>query len=48
MIIQDIYNRTPEDLNYQYGVLHHNDVIEAIVSKIKMILNTTQGRVLGM
>ena len=47
MIIRDIYNRTPEDLNYAYGILEHNDVIEAIVSKIKMILNTTQGRVLG-
>ena len=47
MIIQDIYTRNPEDINYKYGVLSHNDIIEAIIAKIRMILNTSQGRVLG-
>jgi hypothetical protein len=47
MIIRDIYIRNPEDYNYKYGILDHNDVIEAIVAKIKVILNTTQGKVLG-
>ena len=47
MIIKDIYIRNPEDINYKYGVLDHNDVIEAIIAKIRMILNTSQGKVLG-
>ncbi len=47
MIIQDIYTRSPEDINYKYGVLSHSDQIEAIIAKIRMILNTNQGDVLG-
>jgi len=46
-MIRDIYIRNPEDPNYKYGVLEHSDVIESILSKIKMILGTTPGQVFG-
>ena len=46
-MIREIYNRSPQDPNYVYGVLEHSDPIESIVSKIKMIFGTTQGQVLG-
>ena len=46
-MIQDIYVRNPQDPNYVYGVLSHSDPIESIITKIKMILGTTQGQVLG-
>ncbi len=46
-MIQDLYTRSPEDPNYVYGVYFHNDPIEAIITKIKMVFGTTQGQVLG-
>ena len=46
-MIKDIYTRSPKDPNYVYGVLEHSDAIESIISKIKMILGTSQGQVLG-
>lgn len=46
-MIKDIYNRNPQDPNYVYGVLEHSDPIESIISKIKMMLGTSQGQVLG-
>jgi hypothetical protein len=46
-MIQEIYIRNPEDPNYRYGVFSHSDPIESIISKLKMILGTTQGQVLG-
>ena len=46
-MISDIYNRSPEDPNYVYGILQHSDPIESIISKIKMIFGTSQGQVLG-
>jgi hypothetical protein len=46
-MVKEIYIRTPEDPNYRYGVLEHSDPIESIISKLKMILGTTQGQVLG-
>jgi phage baseplate assembly protein W len=45
-MISDLYIRTPEDPNYKF-LLSHSDQIESIVTKIKMILNTSQGKVLG-
>jgi len=47
MPVQDLYTRNPEDINYVYGILSHDDPIESIISKIKMILNTRQGQLLG-
>lgn len=46
-MIKDIYIRTPDDPTYQYGLLEHSDAIESIVSKIKMILGTRQGQLVG-
>ncbi|MCK9446986.1 hypothetical protein M0Q50_09070 [bacterium] len=46
-MIRDIYIRNPEDPNFKYGILEHNDVIESIITKIKMILGTRSGQVFG-
>jgi hypothetical protein len=46
-MIKDIYIRDPLDPNYVFGVYDHDDAIESIVSKIKMILGTRQGKTLG-
>jgi len=46
-MIRDIYTRNPEDPNYVYGVLEHSDVVESIITKIKMILGTSAGQVFG-
>jgi len=46
-MIQDIYIRPPSDPNYKINVLDHADPIESIISKIKMILGTRQGQVMG-
>lgn len=46
-MIKDIYIRDPRDPNYVFGVYEHEDAIESIISKIKMILGTRQGQVLG-
>jgi hypothetical protein len=46
-MIQDIYIRSPRDPNFIYGIYSHSDPIESIIAKIRMILGTTQGQVLG-
>ena len=46
-MIKDLYIRNPEDPNYQYGIFHHSDPIEGIISKIKILFGTTQGQILG-
>jgi len=46
-MIRDIYNRNPQDPNYVYGILEHSDPIESIISKIKILLGTSQGQILG-
>ena len=46
-MISDLYIRNPEDPNYVYGLYEHSDAIESIITKIKMILGTRQGKVLG-
>lgn len=46
-MIKDIYIRNPEDPNYVFGVFEHDDVIEGIITKIKVILGTRPGQVLG-
>jgi hypothetical protein len=46
-MIHEIYNRSPQDPNYVFGVLEHSDAIESIITKIKMILSTSQGHILG-
>jgi hypothetical protein len=46
-MISDIYVRTPQDPNYVWGVYEHSDPIESIITKIKMLLGTSQGQILG-
>ena len=46
-MIKEIYTRSPEDPNYVYGIYETEDAIERIITKIKMILGTRQGQVLG-
>src|ERR1035437_6312892 len=46
-MIQDIYTRAPDDPGFQYGILSHSNPIESIITKIKMILGTRQGEVIG-
>lgn len=46
-MIKDLYTRNPEDPNFQYGILEHSDVIESILTKIRMLMGTRQGQVLG-
>jgi hypothetical protein len=46
-MISEIYIRNPEDPNFKLNVLSHSDPIECIISKIKMILGTRQGQVIG-
>jgi hypothetical protein len=46
-MISEIYIRDPEDPNFVINVLHHSNPIESILTKIKMILGTRQGEVIG-
>jgi hypothetical protein len=46
-MIRDIYNRNPRDPNYIPTILEHTDPIESIISKIKMLLGTFPGQILG-
>ena len=46
-MISDLYIRSPKDPNFRFGVYSHSDPIESIIAKIRMILGTTQGQVLG-
>jgi hypothetical protein len=46
-MIKDLYIRSSEDPNYQFGVLEHTDAIESIITKIKMILGTRSGQIFG-
>jgi len=46
-MIKELYIRNPEDPNYKINVLDHSDPIESIISKIKMILGTRKGEVIG-
>jgi hypothetical protein len=46
-MIKDIYIRNPEDPNFKFGVLEHTDAIESILSKIKMLMGTRPGQIVG-
>jgi len=46
-MIKDIYIRSVDDPNFQYGVLEHSDAIESIIAKIKMLFGTRPGQVMG-
>ena len=46
-MLKELYIRNPSDPNFAINVLDHSDPIESIISKIKMILGTRQGEVIG-
>jgi hypothetical protein len=46
-MIHDLYVRSPEDPNFQYGILEHEDAIESIITKIKVIFGTRSGQIFG-
>ncbi len=46
-MLKEIYNRNPKDPNFKINVLEHSDPIESIISKIRMILSTKKGQVIG-
>jgi hypothetical protein len=46
-MIKDIYTRDPEDPNFQYGILEHSDAIESIIAKIRMLMGTRPGQIVG-
>ena len=46
-MIKDLYIRDPEDPNFKYGILEHSDVIESIITKIRMLLGTRPGQIFG-
>lgn len=47
MPIKEIYAKDPADPNYQNNIIEHSDVYETVLSKIRMILYTKPGEVLG-
>ena len=46
-MLREIYNKDPEDPNYKEGQLEVTDPLEACVGKIKMMIFTRRGEVLG-
>ena len=46
-MLKDIYVRTPDDQYYNSNILDVSDPIESLVGKIRMLLYTRPGEVLG-
>ena len=46
-MLREIYNKDPEDPNYKEDQLEVTDPLEACVGKIKMMIFTRRGEVLG-
>jgi len=46
-MIQELYIRNPSDPNFRTDVLDHSNPIESIMAKVKMILGTRQGQIIG-
>lgn len=46
-MIKDLYIRAFDDPNYNYGVLEHSNIIESIISKIKVLFGTRPGQTIG-
>jgi phage baseplate assembly protein W len=47
MAIKEIYAKDINDPNYQSTLIDHSDIYETVLSKIRMILYTKPGEVLG-
>ena len=46
-MISEIYTKPPWDPTYQENIIDHNDIYESILSKVRMILFTKPGEVIG-
>jgi len=46
-MLREIYCKPINDPTYQNDIFEHEDIYEAVLSKIRMILFTTPGEVLG-
>lgn len=46
-MLKEIYAKDPQDIAYQDNIIDHSDAYEAALSKIRMILYTKPGEVLG-
>ena len=46
-MVKEIYIRTPNDPNYEEGVIEYSNEVESAISQIRMILETHNGEVLG-
>ena len=47
-MLKDIYSRIPDDQSYNSNILETSDPLESLVGKIRMILYTKPGEVLGL
>ena len=45
--LKDIYTRSPGEIQYNENILEHSNVLESYIQKIKVLLNTTPGEVIG-
>lgn len=47
-MLKELYIRSPQDPNYKSNVIiAHEDLVEAIITRVRMILGTRNGDVLG-
>lgn len=46
-MIKEIYAKDPADPNFQENIIEHSDVYESVLQKVRMILYTKPGEVLG-
>jgi hypothetical protein len=46
-MLREIYNRDPSDPNYKASQIEVTDTIEACIGKLKMLIFTRKGEVLG-
>lgn len=46
-MIREIYTRTSDEYGFEPNTLEHKDLLESVIQKIKMIMCTSNGDVLG-
>jgi len=46
-MISEIYAKLPDDVTFQEDFIIHSDVYESILQKVRMILFTNRGEILG-
>jgi len=46
-MVREIYLRSPEDPNYEPGILEHTNSLEELLTQIRVLMGTKKGEVLG-